>query len=72
MEFIMKFLEIASTTDKANIDKFLGYLTSHSIVNEKMVILSLSNNLKNYDSLMFKLFRIYVEGDLTSYNKLYA
>lgn len=72
VQFIVKFLLITSPTDKENIDRFLGYLIGHSTVDEKMVAVGQSDTLKTYDSLMFKLFKIYLAGDLDSYTKLAA
>lgn len=70
MEFAVKFLQIADPSDRSNIDKFLNYLIDNSIVDERLVSVGQSPALKNYDSVMLKLFRLYLAGDIAGFTKL--
>lgn len=70
VDFVVKYLQIAEVTDTVNIDKFLSYLIDNSTVDERLVSVGQSPALKEYNSVMFRLFKLYLSGDIAGFHKL--
>lgn len=63
-------MEIADTNDTANIDGFLSYLVNNSTVDERLIAVGQSPALRSYNSVMFRLFKLYLAGDIAGFHQL--